>query len=49
MNNDSSSCERIFAVRLYDLFHIHLSHSSVTGTYEHVIVIIDRLPTSVAS
>ena len=46
MKNDPSSCERISAVLIYDLFHIHLSHSSLTGPYEHII---DWLPTSVAS
>ena len=38
MKNDPRSCERIFAVLTYDLFHIHLSHSSLTGTYEHIIL-----------
>ena len=47
MKNDPRSCERIFAVPIYELFHIHLLHSSLTGMYEHII--IDRLPTSVAS
>ena len=46
MKNDPRSCERIFTVLIYDLFHIHLSHSSLTVTYEHII---DQLPTSVAS
>ena len=46
MKNDPRSCERIFAVLIYDLSDMHLSHSSLTGTYEHII---DRLPTSVAS
>ena len=46
MKNDPSSCEHISAVLIYDLFHVHLSQSSLTGTYEHII---DQLPTSVAS
>ena len=48
MKNRPSSCEHISAVLMYDLFPIHLSHSSLTGTltYEHII---DRLPRSVAS
>ena len=27
MKNDPRSCERICEVLMYDLFHIHLSHS----------------------
>ena len=44
MKNDPRSCERIFAVLIHELFHIHLLHSSLTGMYEHII---DWLPTSV--